>query len=88
MVTGVSAAELTVILVDARNGVVEQTRRHAAIAVSRSTEPTAPNGPLAAVPRLPRRAATTVPRARCRHLASVLRVAWEVRRTWAKVVSS
>ncbi|MFE0256793.1 sulfate adenylyltransferase subunit 1 [Streptomyces sp. NPDC059010] len=32
MVTGASTAELTVILVDARNGVVEQTRRHAAIA--------------------------------------------------------
>ncbi|MFI1186061.1 sulfate adenylyltransferase subunit 1 [Streptomyces californicus] len=31
MVTGASTAELTVILVDARNGVVEQTRRHAAI---------------------------------------------------------
>ncbi|MFF9499869.1 sulfate adenylyltransferase subunit 1 [Streptomyces sp. NPDC014656] len=32
MVTGASTAQLTVILVDARNGVVEQTRRHAAIA--------------------------------------------------------
>ncbi|MPY45788.1 sulfate adenylyltransferase, partial [Streptomyces phyllanthi] len=32
MVTGASTAELTVILVDARNGVVKQTRRHAAIA--------------------------------------------------------
>ncbi|GHH57008.1 sulfate adenylyltransferase subunit 1 [Streptomyces candidus] len=32
MVTGASTAELTVILVDARNGVVEQTRRHAALA--------------------------------------------------------
>src|SRR5262249_19788327 len=32
MVTGASTAELTVILVDARNGMVEQTRRHAAIA--------------------------------------------------------
>ncbi|GHE68797.1 sulfate adenylyltransferase subunit 1 [Streptomyces longispororuber] len=32
MVTGASTAELTVVLVDARNGVVEQTRRHAAIA--------------------------------------------------------
>ncbi|CAL9622615.1 Bifunctional enzyme CysN_CysC [Streptomyces sp. enrichment culture] len=32
MVTGASTAELTVILVDARKGVVEQTRRHAAIA--------------------------------------------------------
>ncbi|MFI6417337.1 sulfate adenylyltransferase subunit 1 [Streptomyces sp. NPDC050842] len=32
MVTGASTAELTVILVDARHGVVEQTRRHAAIA--------------------------------------------------------
>ncbi|MFD6328422.1 sulfate adenylyltransferase subunit 1 [Streptomyces niveus] len=32
MATGASTAELTVILVDARNGVVEQTRRHAAIA--------------------------------------------------------
>ncbi|MET9480634.1 GTP-binding protein [Streptomyces sp. NPDC006638] len=31
MVTGASTANLTVILVDARNGVVEQTRRHAAI---------------------------------------------------------
>ncbi|MEU1916647.1 sulfate adenylyltransferase subunit 1 [Streptomyces massasporeus] len=31
MVTGASTADLTVILVDARNGVVEQTRRHAAI---------------------------------------------------------
>ncbi|MEU6611491.1 GTP-binding protein, partial [Streptomyces shenzhenensis] len=32
MVTGASTAELTIILVDARNGIVEQTRRHAAIA--------------------------------------------------------
>ncbi|MGC4986825.1 sulfate adenylyltransferase subunit 1 [Streptomyces sp. DT193] len=32
MVTGASTAELTIILLDARNGVVEQTRRHAAIA--------------------------------------------------------
>ncbi|NBM20219.1 sulfate adenylyltransferase [Streptomyces sp. GC420] len=32
MVTGASTADLTVILVDARNGVVEQTRRHAAVA--------------------------------------------------------
>ncbi|MEN3586091.1 GTP-binding protein [Streptomyces sp. ZYX-F-203] len=32
MVTGASTAELAVILVDARHGVVEQTRRHAAIA--------------------------------------------------------
>ncbi|MFC5147054.1 sulfate adenylyltransferase subunit 1 [Streptomyces aureoversilis] len=32
MATGASTAELTVILVDARNGVVEQTRRHAAVA--------------------------------------------------------
>jgi sulfate adenylyltransferase subunit 1 len=32
MVTGASTAELTIILIDARNGVVEQTRRHAAIA--------------------------------------------------------
>src|SRR2546425_4548954 len=32
MVTGASTAELTVILVDARKGVVEQPRRHAAIA--------------------------------------------------------
>ncbi|MEV3860181.1 GTP-binding protein [Streptomyces sp. NPDC050095] len=31
MVTGASTAEVTVILVDARNGVVEQTRRHAAV---------------------------------------------------------
>uniref|UniRef100_UPI0004E173D8 sulfate adenylyltransferase subunit 1 n=1 Tax=Streptomyces megasporus TaxID=44060 RepID=UPI0004E173D8 len=31
MVTGASTAELTIILVDARNGVVEQTRRHAAV---------------------------------------------------------
>ncbi|WP_410670078.1 sulfate adenylyltransferase subunit 1 [Amycolatopsis sp. cmx-4-68] len=31
MVTGASTAELTVILVDARKGVVEQTRRHAAV---------------------------------------------------------
>ncbi|MGW5733813.1 MULTISPECIES: sulfate adenylyltransferase subunit 1 [Streptomyces] len=32
MVTGASTAELAVILVDARNGIVEQTRRHAAVA--------------------------------------------------------
>ncbi|MFJ5265742.1 sulfate adenylyltransferase subunit 1 [Streptomyces sp. NPDC088387] len=32
MVTGASTAELTVILVDARHGVVEQTRRHTAVA--------------------------------------------------------
>ncbi|MFE6283677.1 sulfate adenylyltransferase subunit 1 [Streptomyces sp. NPDC057877] len=32
MVTGASTATLTVILVDARKGVVEQTRRHAAVA--------------------------------------------------------
>lgn len=32
MVTGASTADLAVILVDARHGVVEQTRRHAAIA--------------------------------------------------------
>ncbi|MFD9062378.1 sulfate adenylyltransferase subunit 1 [Kitasatospora purpeofusca] len=32
MVTGASTAELTVVLVDARNGVVEQTRRHVAVA--------------------------------------------------------
>ncbi|WP_433399594.1 sulfate adenylyltransferase subunit 1 [Streptomyces sp. CA-146814] len=32
MVTGASTADLTVVLVDARNGVVEQTRRHAAVA--------------------------------------------------------
>ncbi|GAA2136215.1 GTP-binding protein [Streptomyces synnematoformans] len=32
MVTGASTAELAVILVDARHGVVEQTRRHAAVA--------------------------------------------------------
>ncbi|HEV2639483.1 MAG TPA: GTP-binding protein [Actinocrinis sp.] len=32
MVTGASTAQLAVILVDARHGVVEQTRRHAAIA--------------------------------------------------------
>ncbi|MFJ8824148.1 sulfate adenylyltransferase subunit 1 [Streptomyces sp. NPDC102467] len=32
MVTGASTAELTIILVDARHGVVDQTRRHAAIA--------------------------------------------------------
>src|SRR5438270_12072367 len=31
-VTGASTAELAVVLVDARNGVVEQTRRHAAVA--------------------------------------------------------
>jgi len=32
MVTGASTAELAVVLVDARNGVVEQTRRHATVA--------------------------------------------------------
>ncbi|SDO96421.1 sulfate adenylyltransferase subunit 1 [Streptomyces sp. cf386] len=32
MVTGASTAELAIILVDARNGVVEQTRRHTAVA--------------------------------------------------------
>ncbi|MFK4106543.1 sulfate adenylyltransferase subunit 1, partial [Streptomyces sp. NPDC019531] len=32
MVTGASTAELAIILVDVRNGVVEQTRRHAAVA--------------------------------------------------------
>ncbi|MFE7841977.1 sulfate adenylyltransferase subunit 1 [Streptomyces sp. NPDC057474] len=32
MVTGASTAELTIVLVDARNGVVEQTLRHAAVA--------------------------------------------------------
>ncbi|KQV19528.1 MULTISPECIES: sulfate adenylyltransferase subunit 1 [unclassified Kitasatospora] len=32
MVTGASTAELAVVLVDARNGVLEQTRRHAAVA--------------------------------------------------------
>ena len=32
MVTGASTAQLAVVLVDARNGVVQQTRRHAAIA--------------------------------------------------------
>lgn len=32
MVTGASTADLTLILVDARHGIVEQTRRHAAIA--------------------------------------------------------
>ena len=32
MVTGASTAELALVLVDARNGVIEQTRRHAAIA--------------------------------------------------------
>ncbi|MET9410837.1 GTP-binding protein [Streptomyces sp. NPDC002935] len=32
MVTGASTAELAVVLVDARNGVVEQTRRHVAVA--------------------------------------------------------
>ncbi|MDT0447208.1 sulfate adenylyltransferase subunit 1 [Streptomyces johnsoniae] len=32
MVTGASTAELAILLVDARNGVVEQTRRHAAVA--------------------------------------------------------
>jgi sulfate adenylyltransferase large subunit len=33
MVTGASTADLSVILVDARNGVVEQSKRHAAIAL-------------------------------------------------------
>ncbi|MFG2970595.1 MULTISPECIES: sulfate adenylyltransferase subunit 1 [unclassified Streptomyces] len=32
MVTGASTAELAIVLVDARNGIVEQTRRHAAVA--------------------------------------------------------
>ncbi|MDQ1679673.1 MAG: sulfate adenylyltransferase subunit 1 [Frankiaceae bacterium] len=32
MVTGASTAELAIVLVDARNGIVEQSRRHAAIA--------------------------------------------------------
>src|SRR5713226_6191556 len=32
MVTGASTAQLAVVLVDARSGVVEQTRRHAAVA--------------------------------------------------------
>jgi sulfate adenylyltransferase subunit 1 len=32
MVTGASTVELAVVVVDARNGVVEQTRRHAAVA--------------------------------------------------------
>src|ERR1700746_729274 len=32
MVTGASTADLAVALIDARNGVVEQTRRHAAVA--------------------------------------------------------
>ncbi|MEU5980668.1 GTP-binding protein, partial [Streptomyces sp. NPDC047315] len=32
MVTGASTADLAIVLVDARNGVVEQTRRHAAVA--------------------------------------------------------
>jgi sulfate adenylyltransferase subunit 1 len=32
MVTGTSTADLAVVLVDARNGVIEQTRRHAAVA--------------------------------------------------------
>ncbi|CAM5364728.1 sulfate adenylyltransferase subunit 1 [Streptomyces abikoensis] len=32
MVTGASTAQATVVLVDARNGIVEQTRRHAAVA--------------------------------------------------------
>ncbi|MDT0570895.1 GTP-binding protein [Streptomyces sp. DSM 3412] len=32
MVTGASTAELAIVLVDARHGVVEQTRRHAAVA--------------------------------------------------------
>src|SRR3954463_13893963 len=33
MVTGASTAELALVLVDVRNGVTDQTRRHAAIAV-------------------------------------------------------
>ena len=32
MVTGASTAEVAIVLVDARHGVVEQTRRHAAVA--------------------------------------------------------
>ena len=32
MVTGASTAEVAIVLVDARNGVIEQTRRHAAVA--------------------------------------------------------
>ena len=32
MVTGASTADLAIVLVDARNGVVEQTHRHAFIA--------------------------------------------------------
>src|ERR671915_843154 len=32
MATGASTADLAIVLVDARNGVVEQTRRHAAVA--------------------------------------------------------
>ncbi|MEV5378444.1 GTP-binding protein [Streptomyces nondiastaticus] len=32
MVTGASTAQATIILIDARNGIVEQTRRHAAVA--------------------------------------------------------
>ncbi|MCU1678371.1 MAG: sulfate adenylyltransferase, large subunit [Frankiales bacterium] len=32
MVTGASTAELAIVLVDARNGIIEQSRRHAAIA--------------------------------------------------------
>ncbi|MGW8331160.1 sulfate adenylyltransferase subunit 1 [Streptomyces sp. NPDC055897] len=32
MVTGASTAELAIVLVDARNGIIEQTRRHAAVA--------------------------------------------------------
>ncbi|MGW1512677.1 GTP-binding protein, partial [Streptomyces sp. NPDC002394] len=32
MVTGASTADLAVVLVDARSGVIEQTRRHAAVA--------------------------------------------------------
>ena len=38
MATGASQAELAVILVDARNGVVTQTRRHSFIERSRSSE--------------------------------------------------
>src|SRR5262249_57659377 len=37
MVTGASTAEVAVILVDARKGVVEQTRRHASIAALLAT---------------------------------------------------
>src|SRR3954463_14797194 len=33
MVTGASTADLAIVLVDARNGVVEQTKRHASLAV-------------------------------------------------------